>query len=676
MQQLGLKSCPTCHLYYSEHSSGFNRHTEQCQANAPAVSRRKRARSPDPSESAAKRGRHEQPVYAFPYHPDRHLDEEVLLEQKENEGPIEQKEAQEPQVAVSVTDHTDSVTPTDIANHPKLLRKIPYVNRATFNTTMRRIFSLYTEASIQKDKSAQHDLIVEILRIPGQTMVSRRGGKKGKQRDIALMHHRLMQRHSADSSSSASQSSRPNLRSNSQAPIISSIARCVALTREGHYRRAVRAISSTSPLIDTSNPDKLMLLQRLHPLPLPHNSVLPVLSADVPSVVVGDDEGLVKIICQMANGAAPGPSGWTAEMVRVLTEDADCFTGLAMLIQDISNGALPDSVKPFLLPSILIGIDKNAGASVRPIAIGEIFYRIAAYRGQLVVQKVAQSILQPIQLGVGISGGCESIVHNLQHALELGDHPVAALAIDFKNAFNCVSRKSMLEALYSHPQLQYIWRLVDFAYSVPSDLYIRNGDGKLWPGIYSAQGVRQGDPLSSLLFALTIQPIYEAVVQTHPTLKATAIHDDITLVGPADDLASAYSTIADLADAIGLQVQPSKCQFIYFHNDTSPLSSSVHSFLSQHHIPLQQSSAIILGAPIGATIHDIQALAALMLKDQMLVLQTLLHDAMPIQEALLLLRISSTHKLDYLLRCVPPSAMEKSCSSRRRIFSLSWIVQV
>jgi hypothetical protein len=99
-----------------------------------------------------------------------------------------------------------------------------------------------------------------------------------------------------------------------------------------------------------------------------------VLSADVPSVVVGDDEGLVKIICQMANGAAPGPSGWTAEMVRVLTEDADCLTGLAMLIQDITNGALPDSVKPFLLSSILIGIDKNAGASVRPIAFFLLFF--------------------------------------------------------------------------------------------------------------------------------------------------------------------------------------------------------------------------------------------------------------------------------------------------------------
>ena len=49
-----------------------------------------------------------------------------------------------------------------------------------------------------------------------------------------------------------------------------------------------------------------------------------------------------------------------------------------------------------------------------------------------------------------------------------------------------------------------------------------------------------------------------------------------------------------------------------------------HSFLAQHHIPLKKQSAIILGAPIGATIEDIEALAVLMLKDQMKVLQNLL----------------------------------------------------
>ena len=563
------------------------------------------------------------------------------------------------------TDFVSLITPVDIANHPKLLRKVPYTNRSMFNSTMRRPLSDYTRASLQKDSAAQHRSIVEILSIPGQTMISRRGGKKGRQRDIAIMQHRLIERNLASSSTSSSSSSsvsstsnRPNTRSTSQAPILNSIARSVALTREGHYRRAVRAISSTTPLVDTSQSDKLLLLQRLHPLPLPHDSVLPVLPSNSPLVTVDADEGLVKIIRHMVNGSAPGPSGWTAEMVRVLTEDEDCFTGLAMLLQDITNGTLPDSIKPFLLPSNLIGLDKNSGASVRPIAIGEIFYRIAAYRGQLYVQQAAKDLLQPIQLGVGVSGGCESIVHNLQHALEQTDQPLAALPIDFKNAFNSVSRKTMLETLYSHPGLQYIWRLVDFAYSAPSNLYVRAPDRSLWPGIYSAQGVRQGDPLSSLLFALTIHPVYEAVILQHPTIKATAIHDDLTLVGPPDDLLPAYSTMVTLSQRLGLQVQPAKCQFVYFHDQTTPLSSTVHSFLTQNHIPLKQKSAIILGAPIGATIQDIEDLATATLKDQMQVLQSLLHDAMPIQEAILLLRISSTHKLDYLLRCVPPAAMK------------------
>lgn len=33
----------------------------------------------------------------------------------------------------------------------------------------------------------------------------------------------------------------------------------------------------------------------------------------------------------------------------------------------------------------------------------------------------------------------------------------------------------MLETLYSHPTLRYIWRLVDFAYSVPTGHYMGTG---------------------------------------------------------------------------------------------------------------------------------------------------------------------------------------------------------
>jgi len=123
-------------------------------------------------------------------------------------------------------------------------------------------------------------------------------------------------------------------------------------------------------------------------------------------------------------------------MVKTLSSDQECLSGLALLLQDITNGTLPRSIKPFLLSSNLIGLDKNQGQSVRPIAIGEVFYRIAAFRAQQAVRGVACEKLHPIQLGIGTPNGCESIVHNLQHVLEQPQQPVASLTIDFANAFN------------------------------------------------------------------------------------------------------------------------------------------------------------------------------------------------------------------------------------------------
>ncbi len=87
-----------------------------------------------------------------------------------------------------------SVSPLDIANHAKLLRRIPHTNRSIFIATMRKLLANYTKASMDQDPTDLHNCLVEILMLPGQTMISRRGGKKGRQRDSAIMHHRLMDR--------------------------------------------------------------------------------------------------------------------------------------------------------------------------------------------------------------------------------------------------------------------------------------------------------------------------------------------------------------------------------------------------------------------------------------------------------------------------------------------------
>lgn len=169
-----------------------------------------------------------------------------------------------------------------------------------------------------------------------------------------------------------------------------------------------------------------------------------------------------------------------------MIRDDTCIKGLAALINDIINDDLPTQAKDFILSSRLIAIDKNNGNNLRPIAIGEYFYRLAAYRQIKQVNNQVPQLFLPIQLGVGISGGCENIIHNIQHALQDSNNPVAALAIDFKNAFNSISRHAVLDALYNQPSLQPLFKLVNFAYSAPSILFVRYSNGALIPKLQSS----------------------------------------------------------------------------------------------------------------------------------------------------------------------------------------------
>src|ERR1700734_2964527 len=75
---------------------------------------------------------------------------------------------------------------------------------------------------------------------------------------------------------------------------------------------------------------------------------------------------------KVANGSAPGPSGWTGELIKALVGDADCLAGLVALVEDIINGDLDDSARKFLLSSSLIASEKDSGG-FRPIAIGDVF---------------------------------------------------------------------------------------------------------------------------------------------------------------------------------------------------------------------------------------------------------------------------------------------------------------
>ena len=151
------------------------------------------------------------------------------------------------------------------------------------------------------------------------------------------------------------------------------------------------------------------------------------------------------------NGSASGPSGWGGNMLSSLAQSDLCRLGVIALLKDIINGNLPERARQLLLASRLVALAKPNGGKYRPIAVGELFYRVA---GVIIVRKVtadAAALLAPHQLGVGVRSGAERVVHSLQHSLTDKDTKRALLKVDISNAFNSCDRARVLRQLYEQP---------------------------------------------------------------------------------------------------------------------------------------------------------------------------------------------------------------------------------
>ena len=224
----------------------------------------------------------------------------------------------------------------------------------------------------------------------------------------------------------------------------------------------------------------------------------------------------------------------------------------------------------------------------QPIAVSNVFHRLASKIAAKRVIPGLQRQLPPVQLGVGVSGGCKAAAHTVRAFVQ---SPVAPgknvlVKLDMKNAFNTLRRNHFLELCLSRAPS--ILRLISTAYATSSHLVIGNET------ILSETGVQQGDPLGPVLFALAVDEIARSA---RSTINIWYL-DDATIGGPVESVCEDLRRIITMLSDIGLKANSTKSEVSNVSCDNfQSVLLAIESALPGNTVT-EREDLNILGAPI------------------------------------------------------------------------------
>jgi hypothetical protein len=178
------------------------------------------------------------------------------------------------------------------------------------------------------------------------------------------------------------------------------------------------------------------------------------------------------------------------------------------------------------------GVPYYSPDCTRPLSLADTINKLIANTVRIALERFASSRISPFQRGF-LRG--RQILDNVveldyfAHLFSITSKRAATILFDFRAAFPSVNHRFMWRVLESSGLPPAIIRLIRCFYRGCAHLI--RVDGRQYPGPHLLSGVRQGCPLSGLLFAIIMEPILRTVCRSlGPYGHLRAYADDIGIV--------------------------------------------------------------------------------------------------------------------------------------------------
>lgn len=321
-----------------------------------------------------------------------------------------------------------------------------------------------------------------------------------------------------------------------------------------------------------------------------------------------DEHEVSRILRSMPN-SSPGPDGIEYRQIRRFEGSIQVLTTIYNICREWRK--IPTNWKQANITMIYKGKGpKNDIQNWRPISVMQTMYKlytaIWARRLQRLcsMRKTNNSATQELltsteQVGFEKSEGCSEHVFTLRSIINHSrthKNQLSLMWLDLKNAFGSVPHE-VIQAMLTKLGLPGLFN------EIVNDLYtnavstIKVGQSRSQPIPISA-GVKQGDPLSPLLFNLVLEFVIRGVKAVHPDTgykiadlepyNLLAYADDLALIADSDTaLQQKASTAERLAGICGLEFKPTKC--------ASLSTKGEHTYRTQFAIADQPVKALARG---------------------------------------------------------------------------------